>query len=75
MPGVKKVTSVATTMPIPAQTMPLRAVTGDAHGLEAKDEKYCDDEIGCVDEKFCSHYCRPPQFFLVNMASMRSVTT
>jgi hypothetical protein len=25
------------------------------HGLEAEDEKDCDDEIGCVDEKFCSH--------------------
>lgn len=30
MPGVKKVTRVATTMPMPAHTMPLRAVTGEA---------------------------------------------
>ena len=29
MPGYRKVTSVATSMPAPAQTMPLRAVTGE----------------------------------------------
>ena len=29
IPGVKNVISVATTMPTPAQTMPLRAVTGE----------------------------------------------
>ena len=29
IPGVRNVISVATTMPMPAQTMPLRAVTGE----------------------------------------------
>ncbi len=29
MPGYRNDTSVATTMPAPAQTMPLRAVTGE----------------------------------------------
>ena len=36
MPGVAKVTSVATTMPTPAHTMPLRAVTGEAIALRPR---------------------------------------
>ena len=36
MPGVRNVISVATTMPTPAQTMPLRAVTGELMRFKPK---------------------------------------
>jgi hypothetical protein len=45
MPGQKKVTIVAITMPQPAQMMPPRAVTRRAHALQADDEQQGGDEV------------------------------
>ena len=50
-PEYRKLASVATSMPTPAQTMPLRAVTGEVMRFRPKMNRNAASEIAGVDDQ------------------------